>query len=60
MRGEELLERCALKSNDELFRDLRTLDADEGEALADILAHLATLDDRGSAWRGRRASTRAF
>ena len=46
MDGNELLERCELKTNARLFADLKTLDAEEAATLADALAHLATIDGR--------------
>ena len=46
MTGEERLARCARKSTDRLFGDLRQLDGEEGEVIAEVLAHLIELDRR--------------
>lgn len=49
MEGNELLERCARKTDAELFAELEVLDADEAKTLAEILAHLAMLYKRRAA-----------
>lgn len=49
MSGADWLEQCSRKTNEELFAGLCDLDGREALMLAQILAHLATLDERKAA-----------
>ena len=49
MNAEDWLERCAQKTTEQLFEDMRQLHRVESEMLAPILAHLSEIDERDAA-----------